>query len=303
MVEAGGGHRLVVGDEEHELLVRVGPEDESLPVLGQLGILLEAEHVAVEGREGTPALGVEQVGRHRQGDVVEARRLGEVGSVHGRTSTFPASRPVGEAGHGVEEAVQGDDLGLDQLVDRDAARGQQGQGLLEAVLVVGEGPGDDQLVEQDAVRVEPRRLDAGTDEHQRAAPHQLGEARLHGRGLARALEHHVDGAVDHQARLGDGRHHQVVGSADGRGAHRPGQRLAALAGLGAGHVVDARAPAARRWSARRSARPPAPAPRWPGRTPDRVMPWSATASGSARAAARGRGPAGSGSSSSARVSL
>ena len=133
VVEAGGGHRLLVGDEEHELLVRVGPEDESLPVLGQLGVLLEAEHVAVEGRQGTPAVGVEQVGRHRQGDVVEAGRLGEVGSgswLHQHLSGQPALR---EADHGVEEAVQRDDLGLDQRVDRDAARGQQRQRLLEAI--------------------------------------------------------------------------------------------------------------------------------------------------------------------------
>ncbi len=118
--------------------------------------------------------------------------------------------------------------------------------------------------------------------------------------LARALEHHVDGAVDHPARLGDGRHLEVGGVAGRR--WRPTARASARrrsAGLGAGRRRRRPGPAARRSSARRSARRPSTSARWPGRTPDRVMPCRATASGSASAAARGSSPAGSGSSSSA----
>ena len=104
--------------------------------------------------------------------------------------------------------------------------GQELEGLLEAVVVVGERTGDDELVEQDAVGVEARRLDAGAHEHERAAADELGQPRLHRLGLAGALEHHVDGPVHHQARLGDARHHEVGGVHARGGADGGGQRLA-----------------------------------------------------------------------------
>ena len=42
------------------------------------------------------------------------------------------------------------------------------------------------------VGVEPRRVDAGTHQHQRAARDELGQAGLHRGPRARALQHHVD---------------------------------------------------------------------------------------------------------------
>ena len=62
---------------------------------------------------------------------------------------------------------------------------------------------------------------------------------LHRRRRARALEHHVDRAVDHQAGLGDGGDDELVGVADHGGADGAGQRLAARVGLDARDVVDA----------------------------------------------------------------
>ena len=82
---------FVFGDEEDELLVVVGAQHEATAVLGEVLVLLEAEHVAVERGDGGAAVGVERVGRHRHGDVVEPRRLRERGSNgHGFTNTFPA---------------------------------------------------------------------------------------------------------------------------------------------------------------------------------------------------------------------
>ena len=73
-----------------------------------------------------------------------------------------------------------------------SGRGQQLEGPLEAVGVVDERPDDRQLVQHEPVGVEGRALDAGADQGQGAAPGQLVEAGLHGRLLARALEHDVE---------------------------------------------------------------------------------------------------------------
>ena len=113
---------------------------------------------------------------------------------------------------------------------------------VEAVVVVGEGTRDDELVEQDAVGVEPGRLDAGTHEHERAAPDELGQPRFHGRRLAGALEDDIDGALHDHARLGDARHHEVGRVQHGGGAHCLREISSARCRLGAAHVVDAERP-------------------------------------------------------------
>ena len=180
---------------------------------------------------------------------------------------------------------------------------EQRERLLEAVVVVGVGAGDDELVEQDPVRVEPGPLDAGADQHERAGLHELRQPRLHRLGLAGALEHHVDGVVDHAHRLGHVRHLELVGVEHPRGADGGGQLLAAGRRLGAADVVDAHRPQRGDARARRSARRRARAPRSPGWVPPWWMPWSATDSGSASAAARGSSPSGIGSTWAAGASL
>src|SRR5690349_11842477 len=64
-----------------------------------------------------------------------------------------------------EQLVEPDVLRLDEHVLREPGRGQQLERAVEAVGVVAERTGDHELVQQDAVRVEPRRLDARSEEH------------------------------------------------------------------------------------------------------------------------------------------
>ena len=106
-------------------------------------------------------------------------------------------------------------------------------------------------------------LDAGADQHEGAGLHELRQAGLHRLGLAGALEHDVDGVVDHAHGLGHVRHLELLGVEHPRGADGGGQRLAAGGGLGAAHVVDAHAPAARRCSSA----PIGPAPSTSTRSP------------------------------------
>ena len=181
--------------------------------------------------------------------------------------------------------------------------GEQGERLLEAVVVVGVGAGDDQLVEQDPVRIEPGPLDAGADEHEGAGLHELREPGLHRLGLAGALEHDVDGVVDdaHRARPCSARRAPRGGAPAWRRRRRPAP----------GGWARARRSARRRrpWPAapRCSSAPIGPAPststRSPGWVPPWWMPWSATDSGSASAAARGSSPSGIGSTWAAGASL
>src|SRR5688500_1242913 len=62
--------------------------------------------------------------------------------------------PVGQVVHGVEHAVEPHVLGFEEVVDRELAAREEGEGLFEPVVVVGVSAGDHQLVEQDAVVVE-----------------------------------------------------------------------------------------------------------------------------------------------------
>ena len=97
--------------------------------------------------------------------------------------------------------VEGHVLGLDEEVGREPVGGQQLESLLEPALVVDERADDGELVEDEAVGIERRVLDARADQGQRAAPPQLVEPGLHGRLLARALEHHVGGPLGDPLRL------------------------------------------------------------------------------------------------------
>src|SRR5829696_4399128 len=62
VVEPRAGHRRVVSDEEHELLVGVGRQDELLAVDGLGRQLLPAEDLVVETHEVAPAVLAEQLG-------------------------------------------------------------------------------------------------------------------------------------------------------------------------------------------------------------------------------------------------
>jgi len=129
-----------------------------------------------------------------------------------RDERAPCRRGVPREGaHRVEETVERHVIGLEQRVDGQCARGEECEGFVEAAAVVGEGAGDDELVEKDAVGVEARRVDAGADEHEGAAAHELREAGLHGLAVPRALEHEIDRTVDDESRLGDARHDELVG--------------------------------------------------------------------------------------------
>src|SRR5438093_1308810 len=64
MVEGRRGHRRIVGDEEHELVIAVGRHDELLAI-DRLGReLLPAEHLLVEAHDVGAALLVQGIGRH-----------------------------------------------------------------------------------------------------------------------------------------------------------------------------------------------------------------------------------------------
>src|SRR5205823_15096414 len=85
---------IVLGDEEHELLVGVHAHHEAMPVLSEHVVLEPSEHVAVERGDVLAAFGVQRVGRHRHGDVVEAgeTRLAHDGAP-GAMRTLAAMRP------------------------------------------------------------------------------------------------------------------------------------------------------------------------------------------------------------------
>src|SRR6202453_3331680 len=99
VVHTGALHRVVLGDEEDELIPVDAAHDEPAPVLGHHFHFGEAEHLVEEAAHVGPVRGIEQVGRQRHRHVVEARIAGWVeGMGHeGTTMTLPAMRPAASA--------------------------------------------------------------------------------------------------------------------------------------------------------------------------------------------------------------
>src|SRR4051794_28447775 len=98
VVEARARHRIVLGGEEHELLVGVHPHHESTTVLREHVVLLPTEHVAVERGDVLAPFGTERVGRHRHGDVVETRQArfahdDSPGAMRTLAAIWPPARP------------------------------------------------------------------------------------------------------------------------------------------------------------------------------------------------------------------
>src|SRR5215207_884046 len=104
VVEPRAGHRRVVSDEEHELLVGVGRQDELLAVDGLGRQLLPAEDLVVETHEVAPAVLAEQLGRDAHGHVVEPRRTSRC--LH-RASPFPLFGPMPAATPGAMSTLAG----------------------------------------------------------------------------------------------------------------------------------------------------------------------------------------------------
>src|SRR5215218_4264828 len=76
MIEPRARHGRVVGDEEHELLVRVGGQDQLLAVDGLSRQLLPAEDLVVEAHEVAPAVLAQELARDAHRHVVEPRHPG-----------------------------------------------------------------------------------------------------------------------------------------------------------------------------------------------------------------------------------
>src|SRR3984957_17924733 len=99
VVHAGALHRVVLGDQEDELVPVDTTHDEAATVLGHHLHFGEAQHLVEEAAHVGPVGGVEEVRRQRHRHMVEARiARGIVGMRHeGTTMTFPAMRPAASA--------------------------------------------------------------------------------------------------------------------------------------------------------------------------------------------------------------
>ena len=230
--------------------------------------------------------------------------FGERGSGHGRTSTFPARRPSARPcmasrspSSGTSSGSSSASTGSDPEASSSRARSKPSWSYVKAPVI-------DELVEQDAVGVEAGRLDAGADQHERAAADELGQPGLHGRAPCRSTR------APRRRRRRRRRPARPCRARRGRRGGAPGWRRPRVASAwrrsrGSAQATsstpmrpqrgDARA---RRWGRRR-----ARGRDWPGRARPWLMPWRATASGSASAAARGSSPSGIGSSSPRRRTL
>ena len=205
VVHAGAPHRVVLGDEEDELVPVDAAQDEPAPVLGH-DLHLVKPSTSSKKRHTSARLVASR--RSAGSDMATWLKRGLPARVEGvrhqadlgTTMTLPAMRPAARSSSASPMPSSGDVVGIDQQVGREAVGRQQLERPLEAALVVDERPGHGQLVEDHAVDVEGGVVDAGTDHDQDAAAGQLAEPGLDGGPVPRALEHDVDGARRHAAR-------------------------------------------------------------------------------------------------------
>ena len=137
----------------------------------------------------------------------------------GTTMTLPAKRPSARPTSASEIRSKGTSSASMSRSVGNPSVSQQVECLLEAAQVVDEGADDGELVEDEPVGVELGMFDAGTDQGQGPPAAQLVEPGLHGRLLARALEHHVDGGIGEPLGL-PGREGLEVGGVEHLGRHR-----------------------------------------------------------------------------------